>query len=329
VPSRRRLLALASTTAIAGCLGDAGTSRSPDETGDDAPNATNGTDGSSNDPPQLGSPKSGSCPSHEERVVCYDEVDPTTTPMVLSPDTRSIEPDETIAFTLENGTDTEVKSNFYDWTLEKRVDGEWFRIAPAAVPEPLMTLRPGESHTWHLTIENGGVEKGDTVPTVQGDREFTVRGLGGGTYGFSVDGWFGQDVDTKTAFAATFDLDADPLALTPTNDVAETERDGETLIVRADRSDGDESRENASLDGDPVSARRLDRVDDADRRLVVEQVVRYQALRDALSYADRTDAESIRVEEYGEGSTSYRFDATVPFVFRDYGYAFTDDLVER
>ena len=317
MPSRRRVLALASTTAVAGCLGDAD-SRTLQGNESERPNRRNETDG----PPRLGNTETGSCPPHDGRVVCYDDVDRAETPMLLAPDAGTIEPGESIAFTLENGTDATFSTNFYDWSLAKRVDGEWYRVAPAQVPQPLMGIGPGRSHTWQVTVENESVESGDAVPVVQGSSEVTVRGLGGGAYGFSVDGAFGElEAGSETAFSATFALDADPLELTPTNHVVETERDGETLVVRADRSD--DSR--ASLDGDPVAAHRLGRVDDAGSRLIVEQVVRYEALRDALAHARRTDAESIRVEEYGEGSISYRLDAAAPFEFRGDSYAFTDD----
>lgn len=318
MPSRRRLLALASTAAIAGCLDDAGESRSPAETGDDAPNATNETNDSSNGPPRLGSPKSGSCPPHEGRVVCYDEVDFAATPMVLSPDARSIEPGETISFTLENGTDASFEANFYDWTLEKHVDGEWYRVAPWAVPEPLMRLGSGDSHGWQLAVDNGGVGVGKAVPKAEGSSDVTVAGLGGGTYGFSIDGWF-EHGDESVSFAATFELDADRLELTPTNDVVETERDGETQIVRADRSDAndgsDRKKSTATIDGDPEATYLLERVDDADRRLIVEQLYREPVLRDALASLRSGDAATVRLEEYGRRSFATLWDIDDPFSF--------------
>jgi hypothetical protein len=316
---RRVLAALAGAAgASAGCLdgtqvpGDEGT---PGDGTDTPGTSTDGTD----TPATATDGGAAGCPDYDrvERVVCYDDVDPDAVDVVLEPSRRALGPGSSVDFTLHNRSERTLRTNFYNWNVHKRVDGDWYHVAPRMWNDPLMSVSPGESHTWTLTLDNGDVEEGATVPRASGTEDVAVAGVGGGTYAFRSRGWFeDDDHDQAVAFAATFDLDANPLALVPTDAVAGTSRDGDTLV--ADSTRGDPDDEDYRL-----GAYTLARVDapDADvRTLVAEQVVRRERLRDALALALEHDAERVRIEEYDATYPLFGLQESTVFAFRGQHY---------
>lgn len=287
---RRRLLrALPATAALAaGCLArnssdgpsDESTTGNGDTTNETTTDGGDALDGSDPDgfPPRGG--------DHVDTVVWYrEEGDP---PMALEPSATAGDlPEDEFRFTLRNGTDRAFQTNFYDWSLSKRVDGSWFHVAPGAVPEPLMTLNPGDDHRWTLAVSN---ERPDPrTGSVADEADISVRGLGAGTYAFAVDGWFeDEDYEHKTVFAARFDLAGDPLELTPSTAVREADRDGDVVTVRADGADSEDAREATYV---------LERSEDADdaREMISEQVIRRWPLCDALAHVE-DGVREVRVE---------------------------------
>lgn len=276
--TRRRLLAAvgAAGSAFAGCLGG------PADAADDDPTTPEGF------PPN--------CPNYDvAEVVCYDHVDPDAVDAVLDPSDRVLPPGESISFTLRNRSDRLLQTNFYNWRVDKHADGEWYHVAPRMVLQPLMGIPAGDSHTWTVTVDNGGIADGESVPSVSDTEDVALSALGGGHYAFRGRGWFeGDDHEQDVAFAATFEFDGDPLELTPTNAIAETEWDGDVLIANSTR--GDPDGESTRL-----GAYELERVDspaEAPRRLITEQVLRRDRLRDAIALADAHDADRVRIEEY-------------------------------
>lgn len=319
---RRALLGTLASLAVAGCTGsDPGrsvtettrTTAAPTTTADPT---TAGTT-SSGTPPEirgLGVPVGDAdCPFDSEtveRVVCYpgnaDE------PLSLTPadDELSLPADDT-TFTLANDTDHEFALNFYDWGLHKRVDGEWFYVAPREIPEPLHILPAGESHDWAFTVDNSLEPSHGRA----GEAAATVAGLGGGEYAFEVSGWFESgDHDHRTGVGARFSLDGDQLTLTASEDLSGT-RDGDTVVV--------------TLEGDdeaPTEAFVVERVGEAgvppERAVhdhVAEQLVRpapasdRPLLADALAFfADGVEA--VRIESSTEFGP--RFDRDDRYYFR-------------
>lgn len=287
IPRRRVLAALAGAGAAsaAGCLDD---SELPAANGD--PNDGTGT-------PTRTDGGSTGCPDYDrvERVVCYDDVDPDAVDAILEPSRRSLALGESVDFPLRNRSERTLQTNFYNWAVHKRVDGAWFHVAPRGHNDPLMTVPPGESHTWTLTLDDGDVESGAPVPPAGGTEDVTVTGVGGGHYAFRARGWFEDDGhEQAVAFAATFDLDADPLDLVPTDAIVGTSWDGDTLVAESTRGEPDD--EDYRLGGYVLE--RVDELDDGDETLVVEQVVRRDRLRDALALALDHDADRVRIEEY-------------------------------
>ncbi|NHN47559.1 hypothetical protein G9464_08110 [Halostella sp. JP-L12] len=285
---RRFLRALPATAALAaGCLAR--------DSPDDAENGTNGTDATETtvddwteniegrDPD--GFPPRGS--DHVDTVVWYREN--RDAPIALEPSAAEGDlPVAEFAFALRNDTDQTFSTNFYDWSLSKRVDGEWFRVAPRMVPEPLMSLAPGEDHRWTLAASS---ERPDPkTDSVADEGDVSVRGLGAGTYAFAVDGWFEDgDHEQQVVFAARFELAGDPVALTPSAAVREAARDGDVVTVQADGSDHEDAREATYV---------LERVEDPaeePRELITEQAIRRWPLCDALAHVE-AGVRTVRVE---------------------------------
>lgn len=306
---RRHLLALLGAAGTAGCTAlapsaDHPADASPTDTLTPAP-ATPGTGSgtSPDDAPIAAAP--GDCPSFDDdvrRIVCTDAA-PADAPMVLEPSTTDRELPGTITFALTNGTDVRYDTNFYSWRVAKRVDGRWYHVAPTSWNQPLMSMAPGDSHAWHVSMDGEDYD-GEVVPPSGGTSDVSVAALGGGEYAFGIDGWFaGEDHEHQTAFGARFTLRGDPLALTTTGHLANVRVDGDEVRARWTYHAGDGDAREAVY--------RLDRTEDAagGRSLLTEQVVRFgrpgEPLRDALALATTHGAASVRLR--GPTTTSPPF----------------------
>ena len=288
--TRRELLALCggATGLLAGCFGD------PADPGDEESPDREGNDSQSGALFESGQFAAG-CPSYPstERVLCYDAIGEKSVPGLLEPGARTLAPGSSVDFTLRNDSDAPLRSNFYDWQVHKRVDGEWFHVAPLSWPEPLMTVEPGGTHTWTVTLDDVAVESGNLVPRLTAERDVALPAVGGGTYAFRARGFFADDdFETALAFAATFDIDAPPLELAPTTLIDEPEFDGETL--RASSSRGNPETENPRF---VLELERLEPPVINARRMVTEQIVRRLPLRDAVALAEEFDADSVAIVE--------------------------------
>ncbi len=216
-------------------------------------------------------------------------------PIVLVPEAQSVQPEQPVEFTLRNQSEQQFETNHYHWQLYKRVDGDWYYIAPEFWPEPLMLLEAGDEHTWTVTVATGRVSDGDSIENVEGTESLTLAGLGGGNYAFGTDGWFAAaSYEDSIALATGFNLNADQLQLTPTTAISETEWDGETLVARSTRgeSDGEDDQPDKFI---------LERIDGSEidaERVIAEQVVRNDQLRDSIALSRKHDADRVRLEEF-------------------------------
>lgn len=326
-PSRRRVLSslcAGGGVLLAGCIDGPAASNGTDEgdatTGDDGGSSPSDTSQSVPEFPE--DTASDTCPSFEsaERVVCYEAVDPEALPIVLAPESRSVRPNRPTEFTLRNRSEQRFETNFYHWQLYKRVDGDWYYIAPQSWPEPLTPLAAGDEHAWTVTVATGRIGDGDSIEPVEGTESLTLAGLGGGRYAFGTDGWFAAgSYEESVALAAGFELDADPLQLRPTAAIAETEWDDETLVARSTRGEPDG-------DGDRPDAFVLERVDGSEtdaERVIVEQVVRNDQLRDAIALSRERDADRVRLEEFSNGIPPFGLDDARTYEFRGERYRVT------
>lgn len=320
-PSRRQLLAAVATGGgglLAGCT-NPGDSEAPSTQSTDE---TTPPDGTQSVPAFPDDTASDACPPFEsaETVVCYDAVDPADVPLVLVPGTQTLQPDQPAGFTLRNQSDQRFQTNFYHWQLYKRVDGDWYYILPESWPEPLTPLAAGEDHTWTVTVRTGRVSDGAPIEAVQGTDSLTIDGLGGGQYAFGTDGWFAAgSYEEPIALAASFELQAAPLELTPTAAIAETAWDGETLVAQSTRGEAGE-------DGDDRDAYILERTADADgtpEQVIIEQVVRNDQLRDAIALSEEYDADRVRLAEFSNSVPAFGVDEARTYEFRGTRYRVT------
>ncbi|WP_231183055.1 hypothetical protein [Haladaptatus sp. DYF46] len=277
---RRRALACVGSAIFAGCLSEStpgGSGPSSDttngtktttETKTSIANTATGTETPS---PTLEIPSENHCPAFgDSQVVCSVDADDGTALRMVPSKTSASLPKANLSFTLRNETGVTFTTNYYDWSVWKRVDGEWFHIAPQVVPEPAMMLESGGSHTWNLTVDNTDLDAAGVG--AEGTEDVTLAGLGGGTYAFGIRGWFrGQSYENGIAAAARFELSGDPLELTPTSDLEVVSRNGDEKHVRV----GDEKRRT-------MVATRVETPSTDAKRMIPEQVVR-SPLRNLLA----------------------------------------------
>lgn len=317
---RRALLAnLGSVTALglAGCLG--GVAPGSDDTA--RPPTDSPTDHSSTDDtptgdtpaqpdPDVGVPSDESdCPVSDTdatvRVVCTPAGGSPPGGTGLTPTAETVAlPTDTVGFTLSNATDTRLDTNFYAWKVWKRVDGDWFHVAPRYWNVPLMQLAPGESHRWTLTVDNTDLD--GRLPRAGGVEEVTVAGLGGGEYAFGTDGWFASaSHERKTAFAARFSVAGPQLDLTPTDEVTGTARDGDSVTVRTDVASTEDTRRCA------FRVTRADGGTAVDRHRITEQLLRDRRFRNTLPFFE-SGVETVSLVE--PNGVRPPFGVTDPFV---------------
>ncbi|MFC6718105.1 hypothetical protein ACFQGT_10745 [Natrialbaceae archaeon GCM10025810] len=283
-PTRRQVLASAGVFTVAGCFtGRETTGESPSERADD--------------PDDYSFPRRGTvpdrCPEYDgvDRVVAFDDVDPEDVAIFIEPSTDSIDLEERVTFTARNRTETPFVHSTDEWSVHKRVDGRWHRIAPDVLSTPDDRLEGGDEREWTLAVDNDAVEDGRSLEGDDG--RDPLRGVGGGEYAFGHRGYFEDDLyEGRVALCAPFELDAEPVPLTPTDAVAETAWEGDTLVVRTDRGDPED-------EWTTLGAYELEFVDgDEGIPLITETVLRNDHRRDALAVALEHDADRVRLEEY-------------------------------
>ncbi|ELY92887.1 hypothetical protein C483_06115 [Natrialba hulunbeirensis JCM 10989] len=331
---RRHLLGLSAAGfgAVVGCLDS--NPEATAENGSDEPdgNGSEGEDGDGDENASGDEDRNGTetaqhppCPDYGDsvdRVVCYDAIDPETEPTYLEPSARTVEEGTTVEFTLTNDSDETLATNFYNWRVDKYVDGEWYRVAPLGHPDPLMYVEPSEQHTWTVTPDNDGILDSDRIASGGGTEELTLVGVGSGTYAFRARGWFEDSRDDEIlAFATTFELESADLTLESTDAIEEVELESGDDIDGDSNDAGDDDGDSADEDSDTLVAHstrgdsddeyhrlaafELEVVDEpsdegnADpQHVITEQLLRFEQLWDAIALADEHDVSAVRLEEY-------------------------------
>ncbi|QDX40846.1 hypothetical protein [Salarchaeum sp. JOR-1] len=219
------------------------------------------------------------------------------TPTFLQPNTEQVDAPAPVSFTLYNHLTEPLSGNFYDWALYKQVDGEWYHIAPWAIPVPLTPLAPGDTHTWTLHAFNS--------PSVECEDAIALGYLGGGRYAFHVS----MSSEDGPTHAALFDFDAPAVSVTPTDGVTTSRSDGVVTVTGPGR--------DADTGGDATLV--VERAETADTRLIPEQVMRRRnrGLRNTLPFFEsgvvrvelHTDDGTVDgIVGYDAGARTFRFD---------------------
>lgn len=274
---RRRLLALAAAGAggAAGCIEDV-----PGRGG-------NGTPVASQDL---------RCPDYErrgpDRVVCSN--DPPEDALVFEPEPERAElPHAEVECRLENELDRPFESNFFHWSLHRYRDGEWYHLGPYAIPQPLHTLPPGETHVRRLVVDNSDLERVRPPEVDTADDEYGAgrHGLGPGAYAMAIRS--GSE-GPETAYAAAFALEGDPVPLVAPTTVTGTEREGDRRDVFVESTSPDHDLDRYDL----TVRRRPDPPREA-HTLVREQVYhsRNVGLRAALANVEGVDEVVVRGDD--------------------------------
>jgi hypothetical protein len=338
------LATLGATSAAAGCLespgqSDDSTTAATTTTSTQPPPSstepgTSTTDDGDSTPAELlalGEPASAvDCPVPDEgRAVCHPEHADAALSLTPKPETVGLPAGET-TLTLANDTDHEYRANFYGWTLSKRVDGDWYRIAPQYSPEPLHVLPSGATHEWTLAVDNSETPTGGAAA----EADIDLAGLGGGEYAFTVSGWFpvNDDESFRVAAGARFALDGDPLELTPVGD-PDTSRDDATVTVTSKEEPTEET---------PLSVLTVERVGEAGvppsrpiRDRIVEQLLRPRMgvmgdpnpLRNALPFFE-DGVDTVRYEAPSGVTPPFGLDERYYLGYDDEIYEITSERAE-
>lgn len=267
---RRRLLALAAagTGSVAGCIEEF-----PGRDGGETP----------------GSRSDLHCPDYErgepDRVVCSD--DPPEDALVFEPDPeRAGLPRAEVECRLENDSGGRFETNFYNWSLHRYLDGEWFHLGPYFIPQPLHGLPPGETHVRRLVIDNSDLERvrPPEVDDVEGEHVASRHGLGPGAYALAISS---DSEGPATVYSAAFALEGDPVALVAPETVTGTGRDGDRRVVDV-ASTSDEHK----LDRYDLTVRREPDPPRSPRRFVQEQLYHFRnaGIRAGLAHLRDVDA---------------------------------------
>ncbi|MDX1746797.1 MAG: hypothetical protein R3324_12730, partial [Halobacteriales archaeon] len=208
----------------------------------------------------------------EDRTIAWFHEADGQTASFVQPSVERTELPAKIEFTFINHARESTECGH--WNLYKLYDGEWFHLGPYLHTADCRVLLPGGTKTWTMHgFHSAGFES----------REATAFGhLGGGRYA-AVAG-YGHGTDTS---AALVDLVADPIEITPTDDITAEHSNG-TVTVTSPLWEDDEHPPSATL--------TVTRTDAATQRLIAEQVMttrdvgsshaRFRGLRNTISFLD-------------------------------------------
>lgn len=242
-----------------------------------------------------------------DRVAWFHEATPKTE-VYLRPETAVVSPPADVAFHLVNDSLGALPGNPYEWRLYKFDDGEWFRIAPQVIPGPGGEIAAGTEDVSTLRLENDYAAQDQYQPATS-DRTATVGPIGGGRYALQV-GYGRYDEDGQTKHAALFEVEGPAATLEPRDDLDVTREDGR-VTVESPRRERDERPATLAVS----------RVEDADDRLVTEQVSRFDlhGLRNALPFFE-PGIETVELRTSSEAVSSSRFDDGWTFEYRGEAY---------
>jgi len=228
------------------------------------------------------------CPSRDESTLycsVSDNMNELNVDLNSSKESVTL-PRDRIKFTIHNKSRKDFYFNPYGWHLHKAAERDWHHITPLSWPQPLDPLSPDENHNWDATIDNTNLDQIPPGPT--SSSEFTVEGLGGGTYSFYISGWFTSGQSNEIGLAKNFEINGEELTLKPTSSVVETERRDSTVTVYAENPDRDGGEQI-----EYVVTKKTD-ISTGEKHLLTEQVLQYPILRNTLSYFE-SGVEQVRL----------------------------------
>jgi hypothetical protein len=241
---------------------------------------------------------------HIKRIVASDHPESSEAPIYLQRSRESISKEETVTFSLSNGSDELLRTNFYGWHLDKKTNGDWHNVKLSIPNQPEHTVRPGEEQSWRINPNHdAAAELSESIDPSPGDLQpslgeqfgnLIIPGLGGGTYAFGIIGRFGnRPRDESTAFISTFELESAPVELSPTDDLRNISKDERTVYAETDAP-------SADLEIDPPVVYKLARIQG--RRedaipIITEQLWRSAPIWDVFALIRQRDTEQASLTE--------------------------------
>lgn len=235
----------------------------------------------------------------------YHDATATST-SYLEPDSERGRLPEQVRFTMVNTSRSALQCGH--WNLYKVDGGEWFHVAPYVHTADCRLLAPGRAKIYTLNAYHG-----EALGSIGSGRLGTSVGwLGAGTYAMVAG--YAADADRSGALV---ELTGEARTVVPTADVTAT-RDGTTVRVERTRAT---EHDDESAEGETSATLVLERVADADRRLIAEQVMRdrFRGLRNTLAFAEE-GVETVRLETrtdvarrslgYDTDPTRFRFESS-------------------
>lgn len=234
----------------------------------------------------------------------YHEADGTTE-VYLKPSQEEVEPPAEVEYEMVNRSKESISGNPHGWGLYKLVEGEWFHVAPGAVPLPASGIPPGDAVESSLSVYHREGTRG-------GGR--TAWNVGGGRYAYLVH--FG-----KSGYnAALLDIDAPELPLEPPED-ARVEDRGDVIEV----SSGEwREREGPTADENVMRPIRVEVVEDEDaERIITEQTYkrRNEYMRYAIPFFEE-GVEEVVAKADASGVRSDFMDGGIKYVYEGTAYRF-------
>lgn len=245
---------------------------------------------------RFGGDDPGRLPEAEQMAWYHDAGE--RAPTYLQPSVEHAELPAKVEYTFVNHSRRTVSGNPYFWRLWKRVDDQWFHVAPWGWPLPLLMLPPGGTQSWTLAAFDDHA--------IRFDGANSVGHLGGGRYAFEV-GIGREDV----THAALLDVEAPEASIEPMEGL-EVSRDRTAVRVEWSRR----------TDEVPPATMTLTRARDAEARLIAEQLMqdRNAALRNTVPFLEpalervvlvtdrNTVSRGARTGGYEDGSFRFSFD---------------------
>ena len=165
---------------------------SPTPAGDDSPSLFEGRE----------------CPSFDpdaDRTICYHTADRSAAPILLRPTEETFEPTtndgsvEFVNFVLHNRSWHPYTIDPAVWEIHRRQEDAWSLTDSGTGEQNSITVPPGETHTWSLSVEAHPTPW--TLETT-----FLFADLEDGTYAFAISGRSDADAANRVEFVALFEV---------------------------------------------------------------------------------------------------------------------------
>lgn len=172
-----------------------------------------------------------------DEVRCYHESG-AVPDVYVEPEVEVGNPvEDSMEFTLYNGSGDDVETNYTSWTLRKQTDEGWMTLPPYVSTLELNILPSGDSRT--MPLEMTALDEADDEPGVSVFRSHTgpIRYTGSGRYSFSLSAT--EDTllgDRDVLHVVLFEVEGPELGITPRHSYEVT---GEAVHVDLPDSDGD------------------------------------------------------------------------------------------